>query len=84
MNQLTESPKFCYLVNSGIIRVSSADELVSHLKSPWYDHLTNFDYIQESARRLEMYVGKPVICLDANDYLKFLIDCKIVIPLPQV
>lgn len=86
MNQLTDHhPRvYCYLTSSGIIRVSSANELVSHLKSPWCDHLTNEEYIQEASRRLEMYLGRPVICLYAEDYLKHLLEAKILIALPQL
>lgn len=86
MNQLIDPhPKiYCYLTNSGIIRVSSANELVSHLKSPWFEHLTNEQYIQEASRRLEMHIGRPVICLDAEDYLKHLLENKILIALPQL
>jgi hypothetical protein len=86
MNRLTDhQPKiYCYLANSGIIRVSSANELVSHLKSHWYDHLTNDEYIQESSIRLEMYLGRPVICQTAEDYLKHLLEAQILIALPQL
>jgi|694.fasta_scaffold119887_2 hypothetical protein len=82
MNELTDRPKFCFLTNSGIIRVNSAEELVSHLKSPWYDHLTNEEYVKKSSGLLEVYIGRPVLCQDSEDYLKFLLEAKIIIALP--